>query len=60
MRPLCPCPHPKKPMKKPMKGTRGISWGTLLSPGPRALPECLHGQSAPGPIGNHVSARTLK
>ncbi|CAI9531667.1 unnamed protein product [Staurois parvus] len=23
-------PHPKKPMK----GTRGISWGPLLTPGP--------------------------
>ncbi|CAI9573364.1 unnamed protein product, partial [Staurois parvus] len=28
-------PHPKKPMK----GTRGISWGPLLTPGPRAVPE---------------------
>ncbi|CAI9547293.1 unnamed protein product, partial [Staurois parvus] len=27
--------HPKKPIK----GTRGISWGPLLTPGPRALPE---------------------
>ncbi|CAI9622266.1 unnamed protein product [Staurois parvus] len=33
MGPLCPCPHSKKPMKK---GTRGISWGPLLTPGPRA------------------------
>ncbi|CAI9601159.1 unnamed protein product, partial [Staurois parvus] len=44
---LCPRPHPKKPMKKPMKGTRGISWGPLLTPGPRAVPECSNGQSAP-------------
>ncbi|CAI9576363.1 unnamed protein product, partial [Staurois parvus] len=28
-------PHPKNPMK----GTRGISWGPLLTPGPRAVPE---------------------
>ncbi|CAI9614135.1 unnamed protein product, partial [Staurois parvus] len=36
-------PHPKKPMK----GTRGISWGPLLTPGPRAVPEFPNGQSAP-------------
>ncbi|CAI9607129.1 unnamed protein product, partial [Staurois parvus] len=35
-------------MKKPMKGTRGISWGLLLTPGPRAVPEFPNGQSAPG------------
>ncbi|CAI9544042.1 unnamed protein product [Staurois parvus] len=35
MGPLCPCPNSKKPMKK---GTRGISWGPLLTPGPRAVP----------------------
>ncbi|CAI9561933.1 unnamed protein product, partial [Staurois parvus] len=35
--------HPKKPMK----GTRGISWGPLLTPGPRAVPEFPNGQSAP-------------
>ncbi|CAI9609609.1 unnamed protein product, partial [Staurois parvus] len=29
------------------KGTRGISWGPLLTPGPRAMPECSNGQSAP-------------
>ncbi|CAI9601098.1 unnamed protein product, partial [Staurois parvus] len=28
------------------KGTRGISWGPLLTPGPRALPEFPNGQSA--------------
>ncbi|CAI9613029.1 unnamed protein product, partial [Staurois parvus] len=28
-------PHPKKPMK----GTRGISWGPLLTPGPRTVPK---------------------
>ncbi|CAI9570890.1 unnamed protein product, partial [Staurois parvus] len=31
------------------KGTRGISWGHLLSQGPRAVPEFPNGQSAPGP-----------
>ncbi|CAI9541840.1 unnamed protein product, partial [Staurois parvus] len=30
------------------KGTRGISWGPLLTPGPRAVPEFPYGQSAPG------------
>ncbi|CAI9534286.1 unnamed protein product, partial [Staurois parvus] len=29
------------------KGTRGISWGPLLIPGPRAVPEFPNGQSAP-------------
>ncbi|CAI9594263.1 unnamed protein product, partial [Staurois parvus] len=29
------------------KGTRGISWGPLLTPGPRAVPGFLNGQSAP-------------
>ncbi|CAI9609757.1 unnamed protein product, partial [Staurois parvus] len=36
-------PYPKKPMK----GTRGISWGPLLTRGPRAMPEFPNGQSAP-------------
>ncbi|CAI9576546.1 unnamed protein product [Staurois parvus] len=36
----------KKPMKK-VPG--GISWGPLLTPGPRAVPEFPNGQSAPGP-----------
>ncbi|CAI9536410.1 unnamed protein product, partial [Staurois parvus] len=30
------------------KGTRGISWGPLLTPGPQAVPEFPNGQSAPG------------
>ncbi|CAI9612543.1 unnamed protein product [Staurois parvus] len=30
------------------KGTRGISWGPLLTLGPRAVPEFPNGQSAPG------------
>ncbi|CAI9555917.1 unnamed protein product, partial [Staurois parvus] len=47
MGPLCPCPNSKKPMKK---GTRGISWGPLLTRGPRAVPEFPNGQSAPGPL----------
>ncbi|CAI9599427.1 unnamed protein product, partial [Staurois parvus] len=29
------------------KGPRGISWGPLLTPGPRAVPEFPNGQSAP-------------
>ncbi|CAI9619726.1 unnamed protein product [Staurois parvus] len=29
------------------KGTRGISWGPLLTPGPRAVLEFPNGQSAP-------------
>ncbi|CAI9541791.1 unnamed protein product, partial [Staurois parvus] len=35
--------HPKKPIK----GTRGILWGPLLTPGPLAVPECSNGQSTP-------------
>ncbi|CAI9532591.1 unnamed protein product, partial [Staurois parvus] len=31
------------------KGTRGISWGPLLTPSPRAVAESPNGQSAPGP-----------
>ncbi|CAI9577294.1 unnamed protein product, partial [Staurois parvus] len=30
------------------KGTRGISWGPLLTLGPQAVPEFPNGQSAPG------------
>ncbi|CAI9551339.1 unnamed protein product, partial [Staurois parvus] len=29
------------------KGTRGISWGPLLTPGPRAVPEFPNGHSTP-------------
>ncbi|CAI9571798.1 unnamed protein product, partial [Staurois parvus] len=29
------------------KGTRGISWGPLLTPSPRAVPKFPNGQSAP-------------
>ncbi|CAI9551186.1 unnamed protein product, partial [Staurois parvus] len=29
------------------KGTRGISWGPLLTPGPKVEPEFPNGQSAP-------------
>ncbi|CAI9566579.1 unnamed protein product, partial [Staurois parvus] len=32
------------------KGTRGISWGPLLTPGPRAVPKFPNGQSAPACI----------
>ncbi|CAI9546928.1 unnamed protein product, partial [Staurois parvus] len=45
MGPLCPCPNSKKAYEK---GTRGISWGPLLTPRPRAVPEFPNGQSAPG------------
>ncbi|CAI9572700.1 unnamed protein product, partial [Staurois parvus] len=47
------------------KGTRGISWGPLLTPGPRALPEFPNGQSAPGtyyvynPTGGAYSGQLL-
>ncbi|CAI9542382.1 unnamed protein product [Staurois parvus] len=37
MGPLCPWPNSKKPRKK------GISWGPLLTPGPRAVPEFPNG-----------------
>ncbi|CAI9587264.1 unnamed protein product, partial [Staurois parvus] len=30
------------------KGTRGISWCPLLTPGPRAVPKFPNGQSTPG------------
>ncbi|CAI9545559.1 unnamed protein product, partial [Staurois parvus] len=40
----CPCPNSKKAYEK---GTRGISWGPLLTPGPRAVPKFSNGQSAP-------------
>ncbi|CAI9584442.1 unnamed protein product, partial [Staurois parvus] len=33
------------------KGTRGISWGPLLTPGPWAVPEFPNGQSVP--LGYH-------
>ncbi|CAI9545088.1 unnamed protein product [Staurois parvus] len=45
MGPLSPC------LKKAYeKGTRGISWSSLLTPGPRAVPEFPNGQSAPAPV----------
>ncbi|CAI9589482.1 unnamed protein product, partial [Staurois parvus] len=44
MGPLCPLPKLKKAYEK---GTRGISWGPLLTPGPRTVPEFPNGQSAP-------------
>ncbi|CAI9574877.1 unnamed protein product [Staurois parvus] len=36
---------PKKAYQK--KGTRGISWGPLLTPGPQAVPECSKVVSPP-------------
>ncbi|CAI9593393.1 unnamed protein product [Staurois parvus] len=46
MGPLCPCPNSKKAYEK---GTRGISWGPLLTLGPRPVPEFPNGQSTPAP-----------
>ncbi|CAI9534578.1 unnamed protein product [Staurois parvus] len=43
MGPLCPRPNSKKAYEK---GTRGISWGPVLTLGPRAVPEFPNGQSA--------------
>ncbi|CAI9550090.1 unnamed protein product [Staurois parvus] len=43
MGPLCPHPHSNHIQKKPIKGTRGISWCPLLTPGPRAVPEFPNG-----------------
>ncbi|CAI9551964.1 unnamed protein product, partial [Staurois parvus] len=39
---LCPCQNSKKAYEK---GTMGISWGPLLTPGPRAVPKFPNGQS---------------
>ncbi|CAI9577854.1 unnamed protein product [Staurois parvus] len=47
MGPLCPCPHSTTPKKAYEKGTRGISWGPLLTSGPLAVLEFPNGQSAP-------------
>ncbi|CAI9537246.1 unnamed protein product, partial [Staurois parvus] len=44
MGPLCPCPNSEKPMKKVPGASHGIP---LLTPGPRAVPDFLNGQSAP-------------
>ncbi|CAI9578904.1 unnamed protein product [Staurois parvus] len=44
-------PHPKKPMK----GTRGISWGPLLTPGTQAVPEwSVH----PSTVKSHTHTHT--
>ncbi|CAI9600552.1 unnamed protein product, partial [Staurois parvus] len=40
-------PTLKPQTKKPTKGTRGISWCPLLTPGPQVLPEFPNGQSTP-------------
>ncbi|CAI9608282.1 unnamed protein product [Staurois parvus] len=32
------------------KSTRGISWGPLLTPGPRAVPKFPNGQSTPATL----------
>ncbi|CAI9595311.1 unnamed protein product, partial [Staurois parvus] len=44
-----PCVLAQTLKKAYEKGTRGISWGPLLTPGPRAVPEFPNGQSAPAP-----------
>ncbi|CAI9547334.1 unnamed protein product, partial [Staurois parvus] len=44
-----PVPLPKL-IKAYEKGTRGISWGPLLTSGLRAVPQFPNGQSAPGPV----------
>ncbi|CAI9557630.1 unnamed protein product, partial [Staurois parvus] len=38
------------------KGTRGISWSPLLTPGPRAVPEFPNGQSAAGHSTIHANS----
>ncbi|CAI9534692.1 unnamed protein product, partial [Staurois parvus] len=51
--PPCPIGDHGAPVSLPKlkkayeKGTRGISWGPLLTPGPRSVPEFPNGQSAP-------------
>ncbi|CAI9572381.1 unnamed protein product [Staurois parvus] len=42
-----PCVLGQTQKKAYEKGTRGILWGPLLTPGPRAVPEFPNGQSAP-------------
>ncbi|CAI9602554.1 unnamed protein product, partial [Staurois parvus] len=44
---LSPWPHSKHTQKKPIKGTRRIYIGPLLTPGPWPVPECSNGLSAP-------------
>ncbi|CAI9541938.1 unnamed protein product, partial [Staurois parvus] len=44
----CVLAHTQTTTKKAYeKGTRGISWGPLLTQGPRAVPEFPNGQPAP-------------
>ncbi|CAI9596375.1 unnamed protein product, partial [Staurois parvus] len=43
-----PCVSLPKLKKAYERGTKGISWGPLLTLGPRAVPEFPNGQSAPG------------
>ncbi|CAI9540741.1 unnamed protein product, partial [Staurois parvus] len=37
------------------KGTRGISWGPLLTPGPRAVPEFPNGQESLNSLNQYFS-----
>ncbi|CAI9613302.1 unnamed protein product, partial [Staurois parvus] len=41
---LVSLPTLKAHPKKPIKSTRGISWGPILTLGPRAVPECSNAQ----------------
>ncbi|CAI9603840.1 unnamed protein product, partial [Staurois parvus] len=43
------------------KGTRGISWGPLMTLGPRAVPGFPYGQSAPAstPLHHHHQPEQL-
>ncbi|CAI9561526.1 unnamed protein product, partial [Staurois parvus] len=43
-----PCVLAQTQKKNYEKGTRGISWGPLLTLSPRPVPEFPNGQSAPG------------
>ncbi|CAI9539639.1 unnamed protein product, partial [Staurois parvus] len=42
------------------KGTRGISWCLLLTPGPQAVPEFPNGQSAPAQIPTSTQAMLMQ
>ncbi|CAI9562431.1 unnamed protein product [Staurois parvus] len=44
-----PCVLAQTQKKAYEKGTSGISWGPLLTPGPRAVSKFPNGQSTPAP-----------
>ncbi|CAI9539102.1 unnamed protein product [Staurois parvus] len=60
MGPLCPHHSHHTHQKKPMKGTRGISWGPLLTPGPWAVPEFPNGQIRPCLWGTSIIIHVLQ